>query len=244
MQSAGRIRRPPLRARLLAEIKSPAICWEAKTSLSAGAYSLEQVLMWQNLSEPLTLWGEAGAAPGLAVDFWWLCQAPNAAAARPVCRSPGATPWPEGELGHGRVKNICSERQHQPCKRGKRLPSLALHSMRERPGNGGWWLESRAPEEMESSLWSSPEKLSAFPSLTKSEVTSSSKAWKNHYETQELAFGVCKVKPKVLKSNSVCTVLSPPNSAEVSSKWTAEEMKLIYLNLPKTSGKQTKLPLN
>lgn len=136
MQNAGRIRRPPLRARLLAEIKSPAICWEAKTSLSAGAYSLEQALMWQNLSEPLTLWGEAGAAPGLAVDFWRLHQAPNPAAARPVCCSPGATPWPQGELGHGRVKNICIERQHQPRKHGKRLPSLALHSTHERRAMG------------------------------------------------------------------------------------------------------------
>ncbi|EOA95428.1 hypothetical protein Anapl_10999 [Anas platyrhynchos] len=50
MQNAGRIQRPPLHARLLAEIKSLAICWEAKTSLSAGASSLEQALMWQSLS--------------------------------------------------------------------------------------------------------------------------------------------------------------------------------------------------
>lgn len=152
MQNAGRIRRPPLRARLLAEIKSLAICWEAKTSLSAGAYSLEQALMWQNLSEPLTLWGEAGAAPGLAVDFWRLHQAPNPAAARLVCRSPGATPWPQGELGHGRVKNICAERQHQPCKRGKRLPSLALHSTRERWAMGVGGL-SQGPQKRWKALW-------------------------------------------------------------------------------------------
>lgn len=46
-------------------------------------------------------------------------------------------------------------------------------------GNGGWQVDSRAPEEMESSLWSSPEKLWAFPSLTKSELMSAQRLGKS-----------------------------------------------------------------
>lgn len=65
MWNAGSIPRPPLRQRLRAEIKSPAICWEAKTSLSTGAWSLEQALMWQSLSELLILWGKVCSAPGV-----------------------------------------------------------------------------------------------------------------------------------------------------------------------------------
>lgn len=151
MRNAGRIRRPPLRARWLAEIKRPAICWEAKTSLSAGAYSLKQALMWQNLSELLTLWGEAGTDPGLSRDFWWLHQAPRPAAAYPVCWSLRETPWTQGELGHRTGREICMERQHQPCKCGKRLPSVALHSTQVHDSES-WWVDSRVPKEMESSL--------------------------------------------------------------------------------------------
>lgn len=43
------MQRPPLQARLLAETKSLAICWELKTPLSACAYNLRQALMWQSL---------------------------------------------------------------------------------------------------------------------------------------------------------------------------------------------------
>ena len=192
MRNAGRIRRPPLHARLLAEIKSPAICWEAKTSLSAGAYSLKQALMWQNLSEPLTLWGEAGAALGLLVDFWRLRQAPSPVAAHPVCRSPGATPQRQGELGHGIVKNICAERQRQPCKYGKHLPGLALHSTHAR-----WAMRvgglTQGPQKRCNALREALQR-NTGPSLPLQSLSSCQlKGLENHYEIQELAFGFCKL---------------------------------------------------
>lgn len=192
MRNAGRIQRPPLRVRLLAEMKSPAICWEAKTSLSAGAYSLEQVLTWRNLSEPLTLWGEAGAALGLLGDFRWLRQAPSPAAAHPVCRSPGATPQPRVELGHRIVKNICAERQCQPCKRGKHLPGLALHSTHERWAMGAGGL-TQGTQKRRKALHQALQR-STRPSLPLQSLSSCQlKGLENHYEIQELAFGVCKL---------------------------------------------------
>lgn len=82
--------------RLLAEIKSLAICWEAKTSLSAGAYSLKQGLMWQNLSEPLTLWGEAGPALGLLRDFGGFAEGRVQQLPTHSATAPEQHPGPEG----------------------------------------------------------------------------------------------------------------------------------------------------
>lgn len=190
LENAGRIQRPPLHARLLAEIKSLAICWEAKTSLSAGAYSFEWALMWQSLSEPLALWGEAGATPGLPGDFWWLSQVPSPAAARLVCHSPGATSQPPAGLGHGIVKNICTEKQHQPCKHGKCLQiwlcpapmssgQWGLAGWHEGPKRDGKPFMKLFGETLDLPSWS----------LSSCQL----KVFENHYEIQELSSGVCKL---------------------------------------------------
>lgn len=51
--------------------------------------------MWQNLSEPLTLWGEAGAALGLLRDFGGFAEGPVQQLPTRSATAPEQHPGPE-----------------------------------------------------------------------------------------------------------------------------------------------------
>lgn len=60
--------------------------------------------MWQNLSEPLTLWGEAGAALGFPRDFGGFAEGWVQQLRTQSATAPEQHPSPEGSWGMEKLK--------------------------------------------------------------------------------------------------------------------------------------------
>lgn len=164
MQNAGRIQRPPLHARLLAEIKSLAICWEAKTSLSAGASSLKQALMWQSLSTTYYSLGRSLRSPRVCqgtVHSSAECRVQQLPARFAAAQVPHHSPEQSCDTGESKISALKDSNSHE--KVGRAFP--------------GWHRAARASCAAGSSTHSSQKRWKApHGALWRNAAHSSSKA--------------------------------------------------------------------
>lgn len=204
MQNAGRIQRPPLHARLLAEIKSLAICWEAKTSLSAGASSLEQALMWQSLSTIYSL-GRSLCSSRVfqgTVHSSAECRVQQLPARSAAAQVPHHNPEQSCNIGESKISALKDSNIHE--KVGRAFP--------------GWHRAARASCAAGSSTHGSQKRWKApHGALWRNTLHSSSKSGRITMKYKSWVWGFANW-PTVSKSCSISIAPSPPNPTEVSTK--------------------------
>lgn len=201
MQNVGRIQRPPLHARLLAEIKSLAICWEAKTSLSAGASSLKQALMWQSLGTTYSS-GRSLRSPRVCrgtVHSSAKCRAQQLPAPSAAAQVPRHGPEQSWDMGESKISALKDTNSH--VKVGRAFP--------------GWHRASCAAGSSthgSQKRWKAP-----LGALWRNTAHSSSKAGRITMKYKSWVWGFANW-PTVSKSYSISITPSPPNPTEVSTK--------------------------